>query len=459
MLDAAGLPALAAEREDGHPLVVGGGALAMMNPEPLAAFFDLFLIGEAEVLLEPFLRVWGELRSESRAAMTRELAKLAGSYAPALSAHKLWTRTEGGLRADEQMNVGIADGATNGAVSPIQTVETVKWTDAAHSMTSGRLPREAQFRESVLVELARGCTRRCRFCLAGHIYLPLRARPAERVIAEARTSARAGETIGLLALCAGDYRELGPLTSKLRAMGLRIAISSLPPDFTGREAAQQIVRSGTTTLTIAPETGSDRLRAGVGKRVTNERILETVRLLGAAGVRHLRTYFLIGLPFETRADILAIVTLLREMRGELPLSATLTATVNAFVPKPRTPFERQPMAAPEALREAGGWIARAAPWGVRMRIKSFREARLQAALSRGDARWGGRLLRIARRNEPLAAIVKEEGWSLSDLTGRVADDADTPWDFLIDARERRSLRREWRLAVKAARGENVEPNS
>jgi len=456
LLAGGGLPARAAERRAGHPLVIGGGAVVMMNPEPLSDFFDLFLVGEAEVLIESLLREWHGVRGASRDEQIAVLAALPGALAPGLRSHRLWEVASDGMLQATRLRTPAA--LPVAPVLPAEAVETVKWSQAAEGVTAARLPRETALHESLLIELGRGCTRRCRFCLAGRIYAPLRMRSVELLLEEVRTQARRGETIGLLSLCAGDYPELGRLTAELRKMGLRAAISSLPPDFSQRDAAENLVRSGTTTLTIAPETGSERLRALVGKPVANARIIATVRMLGEVGVRHLRTYFLAGLPHEEDADLHAIPALLRELRGALPLSATLSATVNVFVPKPRTPLQWAGMVPAARLREISRILAGRTPWGVRMRVKSFREARQQAALARGDAAWGSRLIRIGIAGEPSAAVLREEGLRLEDLTGPIAAGSPLPWEAVSDARERARLRREWRYMDAKAR-ESVQNGS
>ena len=157
--------------------------------------------------------------------------------------------------------------------------------------------------------------------------------------------------MGLLSLSAGDYTQLEALTKALLAMEVRLTIPSLPASFSREEVARNLIRSGATTLTVAPETGTDRLRALAGKPIGNGAILRCAEMLGRAGLRKLRTYFIVGLPFEEEADIEGIGDLLVRMRRRLPPRCALSATVNAFVPKPRTPFQWAPMAPHRLLRE------------------------------------------------------------------------------------------------------------
>jgi radical SAM superfamily enzyme YgiQ (UPF0313 family) len=201
---------------------------------------------------------------------------------------------------------------------------------------------------------------------------------------------------------------------------------------------------------MAPETGSDQLRALVGKPLRNEAILRGIEQLGRAGVRRLRTYFIIGLPFEEEADVVAIGSLLQRISDSLGHACSLSATVNAFVPKPRTPFQWAPMAPLRTLRERARHVRQATPPGVRLRIKSFREARWQALISRGDAAWGERLIQMVRRGVRAEAILREEGATAEDLLGPIAPDCSLPWEDLMDQAERGNLLREWQAACAQA---------
>ncbi|MCK4415027.1 MAG: radical SAM protein [Candidatus Eisenbacteria sp.] len=450
LLIAGGLPALARRRAAGHPLVVVGGAAVMINPESLAACCDLFLVGEAEALLPTFLDAWEDVRRAPRAVQFDRLEILPGALVPSRREHRLWALGGGLLRSGERLRFEEPGGAPPGRPTPPPPVETVKWMGVAENPSSARLPAEAHFQEDLLLELDRGCPRRCRFCVATRIYGPLRRRDPERLVEHVAGAARAGERIGLLGLSAGDHRGLEALTADLCRRGWRLSISSLPATFARREVADRLIQSGAATLTIAPETGSERLRRIAGKPMTDEAILRSVAMLGAAGLRGLRTYFLIGLPFEEEEDLAAIPVLLGEMRRRLPSRCRLSATVNPFVPKPRTPFQWAPLAPEAYLREAGRRLRRGMPAGVRLRLKSLREARRHTLLTRADARWGERLAQAAETRQPLPAILRAAGEQWEDWTAAVAPAAELPWGYLIDQAEARDLAEEWVRAQRDA---------
>ncbi len=453
LLGAGGLPPLAGDRRPGHPLVVAGGAMIMINPEPVAAFCDLFLVGEAEGHLEPLLDRWLAIRSDSRDDQIRELVQLPGTLAPSLRSHRIWEVTGEGLSAFEEVSLPAGSGAPDPQLEAADRwVETLHWNGIATEASSGRLPGEAGKGPDLLLELGRGCPRRCRFCAAGRIYAPLRECPAPVLLERATQEVEPGDVVGLMSLSAGDYRQLEPLVEGLLQLGVRLSISSLPATFKREEVVRGLIQSGLRSLTIAPETGTDSLRKRIGKPLVNETILRAVQTLGKAGLRRLRAYFIVGLPGEEEEDIGAIHALLAEMRSRLGPQCRLSATVGAFVPKPRTPFQWAPMASAKLLRERARQLRADRPGGVELKIKSFREARRQALVSRGDVCWGARLDRMARTGQTLADVLRAEDVTAEDLTGPVADGASLPWDYLLSERERKGLWREWKTSRPSQKG-------
>ena len=453
LLGAGGLPPLAGDSRPGHPLVVAGGAMVMINPEPVAAFCDLLLVGEAEGHLEPLLDRWLEIRSEARDDQIRELGGLPGTLAPRLRTHRIWTMTGAGLSANEEVTLPEESAPPGPGLEPADRwVETVHWNGIVTEASSGRLPGEAGKGPDVLLELGRGCPRRCRFCAAGRIYAPLRECPAPVLLERATRDVEPGDVVGLMSLSAGDYRQLEPLVEGLLRLGVRLSISSLPATFKREEVVRGLIQSGLRSLTIAPETGTDRLRKRIGKPLKKETILRAVETLAEAGLRRLRAYFIVGLPGEEEEDVRAIGALLTEMRSRLGRGCRLSATVGAFVPKPRTPFQWAPMAPAKLLRERAKQLRADRPPGVDLKIKSFREARTQALLSRGDVRWGARLDRMAHTGETLTASLRAEDVTADDLTGPVADGAAMPWDYLMSDAEHKGLWREWKTSRPSQRG-------
>ena len=336
MLDLAGIPFAAADRDETHPLVIAGGP-ACFNPEPVAGIFDAILIGDGEEAAPEICRHVGEAArtGAAREALLEKLTSVQGVYVP--SCFEPAYGPKGAVEEIHPLRPGyeavrkalVPDlGAFPSPVDPV-----VPFSDPVH--------------DRLAVEICRGCTRGCRFCQAGMIYRPVRERAPEAVLELVRRGlAGTGyEDVSLLSLSTGDYSAIGPLLTALmdRQSRDRVAVSlpSLRIDSLDEAWFEQIKRVRKTGFTLAPEAGTDRLRRVVNKSLTNEGILEAARKVYAAGWKLIKLYFMVGLPGETEEDLQAIVRLSREVArlsgggGKRP---RLHVSVAAFVPKAHTPF-------------------------------------------------------------------------------------------------------------------------
>ncbi len=411
LLDLSGIPLLARERGDEHPLVVGGGPCAL-NPEPVADFFDCFAVGDGEeVALEiaDAVRESGFRRGgASRAQLLERLARVPGVYVPSLFRPRFdpHTRT---LAAMEPLLEGY-DRVVRRVVPDLDALPTgayerplVPFMQTVHD----RLP----------IEIQRGCTRGCRFCQVGMTTRPTRQRHPKRVLALAEAGLRASgmEEIGLLSLSSGDYGCLDALLEDLLARWVdeRISMSlpSLRTETMSPSLAQRIARVRKTGFTLAPEAATDRMRATVNKGNGEDDLLRAVESVFANGWSLLKLYFMIGLPGERDEDVVAIANLARKCLGVARRSskggaASLHVAVSTFVPKPFTPFQWEAMIPPAETRRRQGLIAAALGGrngAIQVKPHDSRQSAIEAALALGDRRVGTAILAAYKAGQRLDA--------------------------------------------------------
>jgi len=397
ILQDAGIPPLAAERQ-GRPLVIAGGPAVSANPLPMAPVVDAVLIGELEEATGDLANaLWQALEAEQPAEV---LAEVPGLYVP--SRHR-----------------------QPGAVSRRWTKRLDDWRTCTVVGT-----RFTEFAGMHLVEMARGCARGCRFCLAGHVYRPVRERSADKVLEMAMEGVDAGHTIGLLAPSLSDTRGLRPVLRHLLDAGARVSVSSLRADSLDDDLMRDLIAAGNDTLTIAPEAGCPRLRQAIGKDLSNEDVLAAAALAEKHGLKELKLYFMIGLPGETEDDVVAAAELVRQVREVF--SRKLVANVSCFVPKPNTPFQWQPFA-PVGELEARlrRFEAELHGSGVQVRADSPRWALLQALFARGDERAGLALVQTGDfGRKGLLSAIERAGVDIKGAVGPRQVGEPLPWDVV-----------------------------
>lgn len=381
MLRWAGLPPLAAAREEG-PLVIAGGILATFNPEPLAEIVDAFVIGEAEEIVAPLCEALTPQHTVSRAERLAALAELPGVYVPAL--YQVEYGAEGEIAAI------TPQGSAPPEVRRLFVRQLEAWP--CHSRV---LTQETEFGGLFLVETSRGCARGCKFCLAGHFYRPQRYRPAAQIIALARAGLRFRESIGLIGAAVSDHPEIERICRELRTAGAKVSLASLRADRVTPVLLETVVESGAQSIAFAPEAGTERLRQAIRKGLSEEQILAASRAAAGAGLKRLRLYFMVGLPGETAEDVAAISRLVKDVAAYG--FAKVTVSAGGFIPKPRTAFEREAMAPRKVLRQRLEELRRelGATRRVEVSFESPNSSFLQGIISRGDRRLGKVLARLA----------------------------------------------------------------
>jgi radical SAM superfamily enzyme YgiQ (UPF0313 family) len=383
MLRLAGVPLRAAGRGARDPLVVIGGAVTFVNPEPLAPFADVIAAGEGEELVPKLLD--GFRQGGNRDDLLKSLARQRGFYIPGF--YDVEYGPEGTIeRFVPREGTDAPQAVKKAALAAAETLEP--------PCTQIFTP-DTEFGSRFLIEVVRGCANLCRFCWAGYNYLPVRAFPADRILARAKAARAHSSHAGLVSIALCDHPEIDRILSGLAEMGYSISPASLRLDDLTEPIVRRLRESGERTLTIAPETGSDRLRRVINKTVTNDEILDRAELIFASGIENLKLYYMIGLPTETDEDLLAIRDLTLQLREIMLKHAKgkgqigrIIASVNPLIPKPSTTYQWLPMEDP-AVVEKKVQRLRSLTAGIDnvfFNIKSERHSFYQALLSLGDRR-------------------------------------------------------------------------
>lgn len=446
-LHQAGIPLAAAERDRRHPLVLAGGAALQVNPEPLAPFMDIMILGEAERTLPEFLAAYRD--SRDREELRERLAGRPGMYIPA------WTEPVygpgGGLvRLAWSSDARPPRGAAPEVASPPLPADQL---GAIEPPFSNIVTPDAEFADTLLVEIARGCPMGCRYCWAGHRYLPLRAFDAGRILALAESARGVTRKIGLISTAVCQYPDLDGLMDGLRAMGFGIGVSSLRMSDITPGLLERLVEGGEDTITLAPETGSPRLRRAINKCFEEDRLLDCARMAAAAGLGRLKLYLMAGLPGETEDDLAETVRLVgavadafRRAPAAHPRRRSVSAAVSPFVPKPRTPLQFAPMDNPAVLKRKLRRLVRdIGQLGVEVSAGSVREAALQWRLAMGSRQTAEPLRRLALGESGIEDFLAEPpAWQPQpDAGGEIP-----PWSVWSWGLSEDYLRREWRRSLR-----------
>jgi radical SAM superfamily enzyme YgiQ (UPF0313 family) len=453
----AGIPIHASERTERHPLIVIGGAVTFVNPEPLAPFADVIAAGEGEVLVPGLERAFAA--SSDRRELLHAVSRERGFYIPSFY--------EPQYAADGSLRGYLPTAAAADAPVPVRKA-ALKTTDAVDPPVTSIFTPDTEFGSRFLVEVVRGCANLCRFCWAGYNYLPVRAFPADRILQLAEEARRYANRVGLVSIALCDHPDIDRILARLHEMGYGISPASLRLDDLTESIVKVLRASGEKTITIAPETGSDRLRRVINKTVTNDEILDRADLIFASGIENLKLYYMLGLPTETDEDLVAIRDLTLQLRDRMMKYARprgtvgrIIGSVNPLIPKPGTAYQWIPMEADavvdkkiKRLRSLTADID-----NVYFNIKSERHSYYQALLSLGDRRVAPVIAAAERNGQNWRAAVAETGIDADFYIFRDrSKDAALPWDIIdggmkssfFHAEYDKSLREEWTLPPKRA---------
>lgn len=477
ILDLAQIPLLARDRTEEHPIIIGGGCCTY-NPEPMADFFDMFYMGEGEISFYALFDLYKEMRrnGKSRQEFLHEASKIPGIYVPSL--YHTEYKEDGTISSFQPIYEDVP--------ATVQKQLVMDMTDAVYP-EKPVVPFIKATQDRVVLEIQRGCIRGCRFCQAGMVYRPVREKNVERLktLASQMLKSTGHEEISLSSLSSSDYTQLEELVTFLidefKDKGVNISLPSLRIDAFSLDVMSKVQDIKKSSLTFAPEAGSQRLRNVINKGLTEEVILNGAKLAFEGGWNKVKLYFMLGLPTETEADMRAIPKLANEIaalyydtvpKEQRNGKCQITISTSFFVPKPFTPFQWAGMYTP------GDYLGRARIVNEEVHnqlnhksIKyNWHEADvtvLEGILARGDRKVGQAILKVYEKGGFFDAwseyfdyqkwldAFEESGIDPAFYTMRERGlDEIFPWDFIDTGVSKEFLKREW----KNAHEEKVTPN-
>lgn len=351
-----GITLRAVERKPLEPIIIGGGIALSINPEPVADAFDAIVMGEAETVIGELSTAIEALAHErEREKIWERLSSIDGVYVPTLM--------------DKPPELVFAD---------------TRKIEPAHSVI---LTSETEFANTFLVEIARGCKFKCHYCAYGNLYCRARFFTADQVINTVRRYKGKFNSVGLISAVVSSHPEAEKIAWAIANDGFRVSVSSLRADTLTEGLVAALSKSGSTSITIAPETGTEKLRRAIGKHISDEDIERAIELAEKHHMRSVKLYFMFGLPSETDEDVVAIGELVKSL-AKRRKGMSFTVSACAFVPKKGTPLERFGMAPTQILERRSKLLLSSLKGAERVRIsiESIRMSQLQALFSLGDRR-------------------------------------------------------------------------
>jgi radical SAM superfamily enzyme YgiQ (UPF0313 family) len=427
LLDDAGIPLQSQDRNPHHPLMIAGGVACFLNPEPIAPFMDAFLLGEAECLIKKFFLAFEAQPDRSTLLRTLE-ETVTGAYVPTCHTN------------DDSFQIQV------------QYLKSLKQVSTYTSI----LTTQTTFKNTMLIEILKGCPHGCRFCSSGFLYRPPRPYTKDTLFSIMDNTVGKTDKIGLVSSAIADHPRISEICQYGKALGFKLSFSSLRADKLDENLSQTIARAGVKTATIAPEAGSSRMRAVINKKISEEQILEAVQKLVGEGIINIKLYFMIGLPFEQDGDIHAIVDLTRKIKAQFLQSSrpkkkigTLTLSINPFIPKPFTPFQWAAMCPEDVLTRRVNIIKQGLKNipNLRLNIESLRQAKIHALLSSGD-RKTAEILTEAYKTGWTKALKKYKDYCESIIYREKPLTSPLSWDFLNNGIKKSFLAEEYKRAEK-----------
>jgi radical SAM superfamily enzyme YgiQ (UPF0313 family) len=456
MLEMAGIKLLSRERGESDPLIIGGGICVTMNPEPLADFFDLFLIGEAEEILPEFLSNLlpaGNADNTKQEKLLRLQMTVPGAYVPAL--YSVMYRADGPIEEMVPHDPSLPRSISKQWARDIQAFATETVISSP----------DTDFGTMFLTEISRGCSRGCRFCAAGYLCRPSRFRKRENLEKSIIRGLTTGKKIGLLGTAVSDHPELIDICRDILSRQGKIGAGSFRLDQLTPTLLELLKEGGIETLALAPEAGSQRLRDLIRKGIQDEDITRGAINLLENGFFHVRLYFMVGLPTETADDIEAIIELIKRLAQlSLPTAGPrelrfrrITVSINQFIPKAGTPFQWYPLENIQTIKKKIQKITDAfrGQGNIKILAEPPKRNYLQAMLATGDRRVGEFLLALHLQRGVWSKALKKAPVPPDFFVYRLRNTEETlPWDFIDTGVPKALLIREFQAAQQFSTEKN-----